>query len=203
MNPTGWRLPFLAMKHWSVFRFCVWSFSLIESSVTRATNRIMEEILRARVLFARKRRGIRKEFNIVIQQADLDIFYFDPSFDTLLLHFSLDQPRKKRLHQIINMVPVAAQIIVALVGVIVVAKVFSWWDNRSSEKQEEGRTYPHSNPRNNHDDRKHKHASAESAEAEVKRMQRNDYEDSDRLTVYYNQQLNGFFVGKRQRRFDF
>mmetsp|Transcript_7824 Transcript_7824/g.7374 ORF Transcript_7824/g.7374 Transcript_7824/m.7374 type:complete len:101 (+) Transcript_7824:63-365(+) len=76
--------------------------------------------------------------------------------------------------------------------------LFSRWNNRSTEKQEEGRTYPNSNPRNNHDDSKHKHASAKSAEAEVERMQRNDYEDSDRLNVYYNKQLKGFFVGKRQ-----
>jgi hypothetical protein len=58
------------------------------------------------------------------------------------------------------------------------------------------RSVARSNPRNNHDDEKHKHASQEEAEAEISRMRRNGYHGSDRLNAYYNDELQGWFVGR-------
>ena len=54
----------------------------------------------------------------------------------------------------------------------------------------------YSNPNNNHDDQKNKHSSSQSAEAEVRRMQRARYAGSERLNVYYNRERDGWFVGK-------
>jgi hypothetical protein len=53
-----------------------------------------------------------------------------------------------------------------------------------------------SNRRNNHDDQKQKHTCQEEAEAEISRMRRNNYADSDRLNAYYNYELQGWFVGR-------
>lgn len=51
-------------------------------------------------------------------------------------------------------------------------------------------------PRNNHDDQKYKHTTRESAEREKDRMQRQGVPGSQRLNVYYNQELDGWFVGR-------
>ena len=59
-----------------------------------------------------------------------------------------------------------------------------------------GASISHSNPYINHDHMKHQHASRESAIAEVNRMQQHGYEGSGRLNVYYNRQLEGWYVGR-------
>ena len=53
-----------------------------------------------------------------------------------------------------------------------------------------------SHPNNNHDHVKHPHASRGDATAEVRRMQQCGYDDSARLNVYYNRQLEAWYVGR-------
>jgi hypothetical protein len=53
-----------------------------------------------------------------------------------------------------------------------------------------------SNPNNNHDDGKFKHSTRRGAEAEANRMRRRGYEGSERLNVYYNDELRGWYVGE-------
>jgi hypothetical protein len=54
----------------------------------------------------------------------------------------------------------------------------------------------YSNPRNNHDDEKVKHPSQESAQAEARRMQAGG---SRTLNVYYNRELDGWYIGRSKR----
>ena len=56
----------------------------------------------------------------------------------------------------------------------------------------------YSNPHNNHDGQKFKHSSQLSARSEVRRMQREGYNESHRLVHYYNKELDGWYVGKRK-----
>ena len=56
--------------------------------------------------------------------------------------------------------------------------------------------YQCSNPNNNHDQQKYKHATRESAEAEIQRMQRMGVKGSERLKAYYNSELDGWYVGR-------
>ena len=56
----------------------------------------------------------------------------------------------------------------------------------------------YSNPHNNHDGQKFKHSSQLSARSEVRRMQREGYNESHRLVPYYNKELDGWYVGKRK-----
>jgi hypothetical protein len=55
-----------------------------------------------------------------------------------------------------------------------------------------------SNPSNNHDKEKHRHATRADAQAEIHRMQRHGYEGSERLTEYYNDELQAYFIGRNQ-----
>ena len=57
---------------------------------------------------------------------------------------------------------------------------------------------PRSNPYNNHDDQKHPHDSYDSANNEKNRMIRKDYPGSEKLTVYYNDELGKYFVGRKK-----
>jgi len=54
---------------------------------------------------------------------------------------------------------------------------------------------------NNHDDRKFKHSTRASAEAEVRRMTMSgDYDECERLNVYRNDEFGGWYVGRGWRR---
>jgi hypothetical protein len=57
---------------------------------------------------------------------------------------------------------------------------------------------PRSNPSNNHDKEKHRHATREDAQAEIHRMRRNGYEGSERLTEYYSDELQAYFIGRNK-----
>ena len=54
----------------------------------------------------------------------------------------------------------------------------------------------YSNPRKNHDNNKVMHPSRWSAEKEKKRLKRVGFEGSEKLNVYFNKELRGWFVGK-------
>lgn len=54
----------------------------------------------------------------------------------------------------------------------------------------------YSNPHNNHDHQKRKHETRASAEREVDRMRWKGLPDSERMNVYYNDELDGWFVGR-------
>ena len=55
----------------------------------------------------------------------------------------------------------------------------------------------YSNPENNHDDKKFRHKSRDSAQREIQRMQASGhYEGTDRLVAYYNPGLGAWFVGR-------
>ena len=69
-------------------------------------------------------------------------------------------------------------------------------DYRSGTRQGEIR---YSNPQNNHDHTKYRHATQEDAEKEVARMQQSGYDGSERLQVYYNKELGSWFTGKSKR----
>ncbi len=58
-------------------------------------------------------------------------------------------------------------------------------------------------PYNNHDDQKFKHSNRYSAEAEVRRMKRRRYPGSERLQVYYNRELKGWFVGRSKYGYEY
>ena len=58
----------------------------------------------------------------------------------------------------------------------------------------------YSNPNNNHDHLKFKHSTRASAEAEVGRMKEARYDECGHLKVYYNRDLEGWFVGRGWRR---
>ena len=73
--------------------------------------------------------------------------------------------------------------------------------SRESAEMEVRRMTRYSNPRNNHDDRKYPHTSRESVEMEVRRMKRHGYEGSDRLNVYYNESMHAWFVGRSSRNY--
>jgi hypothetical protein len=65
---------------------------------------------------------------------------------------------------------------------------------KEEEKAEEDR-YTAKN-RNNHDDFKVKHITHADAQAEAYRMRHYGYKGSERLKVYYNPDLRGWFVGR-------
>ena len=55
----------------------------------------------------------------------------------------------------------------------------------------------YSNPENNHDDKKFRHKSRDSAQREIQRMQASGrYEGTNRLVAYYNPALGAWFVGR-------
>ena len=94
---------------------------------------------------------------------------------------------------------------------VVAAAVVSWWlwklFGPSKEEETTGtHFYPgttstpirYSNLHNNHDHLKVKHNSRDEALAEIQRMQRYGYEDSERLVEYYNSELDGWFVGRKK-----
>ena len=55
----------------------------------------------------------------------------------------------------------------------------------------------YSNQSNNNDYQKHKHPSRDSADSEVLRMKRAGvYVDCERLKIYYNRGIDGWFVGR-------
>ena len=57
--------------------------------------------------------------------------------------------------------------------------------------------YTSSNPRNNHDQQKFKHSTRASAEAEIRRMKESGcYDECERLNTYYNDEYEGWFVGR-------
>ena len=56
--------------------------------------------------------------------------------------------------------------------------------------------YNTSNPYNNHDHLKKRHLTRESAEQEKRRMQSLGLSGSERLNVYKNEELGGWFVGR-------
>ena len=56
--------------------------------------------------------------------------------------------------------------------------------------------YTSSNPRNNHDQQKFKHSTRASAEAEIRRMKESGRDECERLNVYYNDEYEGWFVGR-------
>jgi hypothetical protein len=58
----------------------------------------------------------------------------------------------------------------------------------------------YSNPGSNHDHLKYKHSSRRSAELEVTRMKMAGYDESERLNVYFNRELDGWYVGRGWRR---
>jgi hypothetical protein len=65
------------------------------------------------------------------------------------------------------------------------------WDSEGVDKP-----ISYSNPKNNHDHTKVKHESRQTAEREIQRMQRTGRHDSERLNAYYNDDRNGWFVGR-------
>ena len=70
-------------------------------------------------------------------------------------------------------------------GVIIALgyQFYSWWRDSYS-----------TSGRNNHDHLKFKHQTRPGAQAEVDRMRRRGYKDSEWLNVYYNADLKGWFV---------
>jgi hypothetical protein len=95
-------------------------------------------------------------------------------------------------------------IVLVAVGI---AALWMHWQFSKEEKREEERessslhcdTYHpvnYSNPRNNHDDRKIKYPTQEAAESAVRGMQRSGRDGSERLKVYYNHKLEGWYVGR-------
>ena len=100
-------------------------------------------------------------------------------------------------------------------GVIIALgyQLYSWWRERRRAEEElrsdysryqysqqrlekdEIRRYTAKNS-NNHDHLKFKHGTRQGAQAEVDRMRRQGYKDSERLNVYYNADLKGWFVGR-------
>jgi hypothetical protein len=89
-------------------------------------------------------------------------------------------------------------LVTAVVTVVVVG--LTWWffsrSTKDERRQDDDVSY--SNPGNNHDHLKHKHRTREFANEEVRRMQRQGYGESERLNVYYNRELDGWYVGRRQ-----
>jgi hypothetical protein len=103
-------------------------------------------------------------------------------------------------------------------GVIIALgyQFYSWWRERRRAEEElrsdysryqysqqrlekdEIRRYTAKNS-NNHDHLKYKHGTRQGAQAEVDRMRGLGYEDSERLNVYYNDELGGWFVGRGWR----
>ena len=53
-----------------------------------------------------------------------------------------------------------------------------------------------SNPRNNHDQHKVKHSTRASAEVEIRRMKESGRDECERLNVYYNDEYEGWFIGR-------
>jgi len=99
-----------------------------------------------------------------------------------------------------------AAIIAIYVGYCIIAFTVKVLRSCFFSSSEHGETQPlspqtrYSNPNNNHDDRKFKHSTRASAEAEVGRMKSGRYDESERLKVYYNRELEGWFVGRGWRR---
>ena len=97
--------------------------------------------------------------------------------------------------------PVQVVSVVITVAVVVTLGygLYSWWSERERRRAEEElrtiRRYTARNS-NNHDHLKVKHGTQRDAQAEVDRMRRRGYEDSERLNVYYNDELGGWFVGR-------
>ena len=90
--------------------------------------------------------------------------------------------------------------------------VLIWWllkDDDTSEPTPSTRssrsyhdnTLPHFPPRysntNNHDHTKRRYSTRSGAEAVVNRMQRNGCDPNSTLNVYYNDELDAYFVGNR------
>ena len=104
-------------------------------------------------------------------------------------------------------------------GVIIALgyQLYSWWRERHRAEEElcsdyaryqysqqglekdEIRRYTAKNS-NNHNHCKFKHGTQWGAQAEVDRMRSLGYEDSERLNVYYNENLKGWFVGRGWKR---
>lgn len=97
----------------------------------------------------------------------------------------------------------AHAIVPVVVCVFAVAGAWALWRSACSGRKEKERHrsshdgfISYSNPNNNHDHNKVKYETKKDAELEVARMQRLGLSDSDRLNVYYNRELQGFFVGR-------
>lgn len=73
---------------------------------------------------------------------------------------------------------------------------YGYRNNERNFSYECGRSYGVSNPRNNHDHQKKRHATREDAELEVFRMKLLGVEGCERLNVYKNEQLDSWFVGR-------
>lgn len=105
------------------------------------------------------------------------------------------------------MPPIKVFLIVTVVALGICWAVNQWrkaverrWEAEARE-EEQGLLHDHgtvnySNPRNNHDHLKCKYATREEAESMVRRMKRANCDGSERLNVYYNRELEGWYVGK-------
>ena len=93
--------------------------------------------------------------------------------------------------------------IVAIVAIIaftvkVLRSCFTSFEHEETQPLSPQTRY--TNQSNNHDNIKFKHSTQASAEAEVRRMQGARYDGSERLNVYYNRDLGGWFVGRGWKR---
>lgn len=102
---------------------------------------------------------------------------------------------------------------VLAIGAVVGYAIWLWWQD--SPKQEEQRAEEehqglwhrsmhrdaaYSNPSNNHDHLKYKHSTRQEAVNEMQRMKQSAYyEETERLNVYYNRELNGWYIGRSNR----
>jgi hypothetical protein len=91
--------------------------------------------------------------------------------------------------------------VAACVAIVLVAGLLRrlWKNESETARIIDYRGTNYSNPNNNHDAQKFKHDARSGAEAEVRRMKRDgSYQDTNRLNVYYNRELNGWYVGRGQ-----
>jgi hypothetical protein len=97
-----------------------------------------------------------------------------------------------------------------VVGIVLVVGIGAyWWETRRSRrkaqedqrkrKEEAYRHVPYErsygSSGNNHDNLKHKHPTKESAEREIHRMKSVGKDGCERLNAYYNDGLDGWYVG--------
>ena len=102
----------------------------------------------------------------------------------------------------------------AIIAVGVVAVLFFVWkllspseevqkNRREAASQEEsqsrqaGRSF-RSSAGNNHDHLKHRHSTQEEAEREIRRMRSVGKDGCERLNAYYNNERDGWYVGRGQ-----
>jgi hypothetical protein len=87
------------------------------------------------------------------------------------------------------------------------AALFLWWLSReevqkkrkeAARRAESQRWQAAASSGNNHDHLKHKHTTREKAEQEIRRMKSIGKDGCERLNAYYNDELDGWFVGRGQ-----